>query len=262
MTNLCLDRAVIKVTGDDRFSFLQGLLTKDVYKAQSALLYSLMLTPKGRFFTDLFLFDHENSLYVDVAKEHIAVFLSKLKLYKLRAKVSFELLEGLYVYAMREPVKNSLCFKDPRTQEDLELGYRFYSYDECFQAISQNDYHKMLLRFAIPDGPKDMEVERSIPLEWSLDKLGAIDWDKGCYMGQEFTARTKYQGIVRKGVFCLKGEQLQKDLLLFKNDSEIGRVISVFEDLGLALLNLEHVDPAGDTLNLETGKKIISLPKY
>jgi folate-binding protein YgfZ len=258
MTQHYLNRAVITLFGEDRFSFLQGLITQDVQKAQKGLIYGLMLTPNGRFFTDLFIVEHKDCLLVDVAKEHTDLMVTKFKLYKLRSKVSFSVNEDMHVFVSPTPTNHPLCFMDPRKEG---LGYRIYTTDNMVpDAFDPIEYHKFLMKQSIPNGPNDMEVEKSIPLEWSMERLNAIDWTKGCYLGQELTARTHHQGLVRKKVFCLEGNNMERGQKVFKEGTEIGRIVSTVDSLALALLKIEFINLEGDTLQLETNTPVKCLP--
>jgi len=128
-----------------------------------------------------------------------------------------------------------------------------------FVAATTEDYDRTRLEFGLPDGTKDMVVEKSILLESNFDALNGVDWDKGCYMGQELTARTKYRGLIKKRLMpvSVEGAAPAPGTPLMRDGKEAGEMRSARDGLGLALIRLEHIEEAGGDLTLEAdGAKI------
>jgi folate-binding protein YgfZ len=210
------DRAIIKITGSDNVSFLQGLITNDLNKlAKSELLFSCFLTGNGRFLYDFFIFENDDDLYLDIIKEDCDDFAKKLKMYKLRSDVQFEILEDCKVYQLFTDNiildKGYFVFKDPRSSK---LGYRLYclnneSFDsEELNRVDYNYYHQQRIACQIVES-HELIKEKSIILEFGYKKQNAVAFDKGCYLGQELITRTERLGQVRKQLFNF---ELEKEL--------------------------------------------------
>lgn len=255
MSSICVflyNRAVLRITGRDRFSFLQGLVSNDLEKlTPDRVLYALLLTPQGRFQDDFFIVDHEGALLLTPEKEEAEALKKRLSLYKLRSDVEIDILEDwalgshpMTSWLPRGKVVHRspyLEFVDPRLSEmgTLMLGPILFDSGLEFKLY---DTHRLSL--GVPDGGRDMIRGKAIPLENSMDQLNAIDWDKGCYLGQELTARTKHLGEVRKGLWrVLKqaGPMPYFDEPLFYGDKEVGRMRSSCGLQGLALLRTEDI---------------------
>ncbi|MFN7662660.1 MAG: YgfZ/GcvT domain-containing protein [Alphaproteobacteria bacterium] len=244
-------RRVVEVTGQDRHSFLQGLITQDVSKATPENpLYGLFLTPTGRFFCDFFIVATENSFLLTPGTTMMESFIKKLSFYKLRSDVGLSVLPdwGVAVSLANDFSKVGHVFKDPRSNQ---LGSLFIGPLDQLNPITfdRTPYEKHRLRLGIPEGPLDLEAEKSIPLENQMDEMGAIDWDKGCFLGQELTARTKYVGEVRKRLLPFTAEApCEPQTSLTTEEGEVvGRVISVYEK-GKRGFALVRTDPFINTL--------------
>lgn len=211
--SLCLlkHRSVLKLTGIDALKFIQGLITQDITLLdQQPFLYSLLLSPQGKFQYDLFIWQIDAALYIDT--DRLDDLYTHLNRFKLRSNVVIEktLINVYASFSDTVPHTEGFLFKDPR-QDDM--GFRFYS-DVTFNAsmpLEHYDHHRISL--TIPDGARDMTVDKSIPLEWNMDQLHAISWDKGCYIGQELTSRTKHLGLIKKRVQTLLTKDLPQDPL-------------------------------------------------
>ncbi len=196
MPNILRDRALIEIAGEDRKKFLQGLITNDVNKAsEQKLIYSAMLNSQGRFLYDLFIFEIGDKLMLDCFATRRDEIFQKLNFYKLRSKVTLTKNDEL---AVTQDFSQGQ-FADPR---HLELGFRTYS--SSTSQISENSYHAKRITLKIPESEHDLTYEKSFILEFGFDDLNAIDYQKGCYVGQELTARTHYTGQIRKKLFHIK----------------------------------------------------------
>lgn len=192
-----LHRSVLKIKGPDSVSFLQGLITQDLLKTD-AFQYSLLLSPQGKFQYDLFIWQEDHCLYLDT--ERADELLKKLSMYKLRSQVSIEMTDLKVYVDINNSLESDFRFNDPRHPA---IGSRIYTSAtlECTQTLDDYDDHRLAL--CIPDGARDMTVDRSIPLEWNMDALNAISWTKGCYMGQELTSRTKHLNLIQKRIVSI-----------------------------------------------------------
>ena len=244
------DRAFIIVGGDDRFDFLQGLITNDVMKCRDGhLLYSCLLTPQGKYLYDFFMFDHNDTLVIDINAEDAAKMASKLKLYKLRSKVTLDVsLDAFHISQIwgageLSDVKDKM-FKDPRR---YGLGHRIYSQNDISLDGIQGDYNYQRVICRAPEGIKDIEREKSTMLEALMDEMDAVDFKKGCYMGQELTARTHYRGLLKRKLYSYvasAGAHIsQGDKVLSEEGKNIGQIRSVYNSgqapFGFALMKVD-----------------------
>jgi folate-binding protein YgfZ len=271
-------RGVIAVAGEDRQAFLQGLVSNDVRRVSAErAVYAALLTPQGRYLHDFFIAAIGDTLYLDCEAERRDDLRKRLSLYRLRSKVTLaDATESHAVVLMfgddvpaklglpAEPgraaaLEGGLAYVDPRLPE---LGARAILPRDRTAALparfglaagTADDYDRLRLSLGVPDGSRDLPVEKAILLENGFDELGGIDWEKGCYMGQELTARTRYRGLVRKRLLpvAIDGPLPAPGTPLMLGDKEAGEMRSGRDGLGLALLRLEYLDSgplvAGDS---------------
>lgn len=215
------DRTLIEITGDDRKKFLQGLITNDVNKASTEnLIYAVMLSAQGRFLYDFFIFEKDEKLILDCFAPRRDEILQKLSFYKLRSKVVIQKNDELQV---SQNFSNS-GFPDPRHPS---LGHRSYTNTQSEQ--SDDSYHLARILNKIPESEHDLTYEKSFILEFGFDNLNAIDYQKGCYIGQELTARTHYLGQIRKKIFHIKIADLktaEKNFELTCEGKSVGIILS------------------------------------
>lgn len=257
MTLLLQDRSVISIKGDDSHKLLQGLITNDINNSKNNLIYSAMLNNKGRFLYDFFIFEHENSIFLDCHHEKAAEIIKKLNFYKLRSNVEITLNQELKVFFSHQKSKTKLCFIDPRNQD---LGYRIYKKHEN-EDDSSNIYHQKRIKLKIPEGEYDLTFEKSLILEFDFDNLGATNYQKGCYIGQELTARTHHTGQIRKKLCFVKindPEILEKNTKISCENNNCGLILSSFVKdncfYALALIKDEFIN-SSNKLEAE-GKKV------
>ena len=236
------NRGIIKISGDDRATFLQGLITNDVKKLETQpVIYACLLTPQGKFLFDFFIYNKGEFLLLECQSDRIQELIKKLSLYKLRSKVALEDVSENYQVVVGGVIeaRESEFVQDPRLQD---LGMR--ALISGFSEFTRGDlslYTLNSIALGVPDGSLDLIPDKSILLENGLDELHAIDWKKGCYIGQELTSRTKYTGIVRKRLFPV---EIEGDLppfgeTLYWGDDKAGEMRSSQNNRGLALIRLE-----------------------
>lgn len=250
-------RSVIAVSGPDRVEFLQGLISNDTTKvsAQHAV-WAALLTPQGRFLNDMFVADSGNdTLVLETERDRAAALAKKLSLYKLRSKVAVEdrgaALEVAVAFgegAVKAlELDGAVSFVDPRLDV---LGVRVIATTGQARALLAAhgfaeapfaNYESLRLSLGIPDGSRDLQIDKALLLENGFDELNGVDWKKGCYMGQELTARTKYRALIRKRLFPVKIEGNLPDpgAPVLLDGQEVGEVRSGVGNRALALLKVE-----------------------
>ncbi|KKB96257.1 tRNA-modifying protein YgfZ [Candidatus Arcanobacter lacustris] len=237
------NRSVIIIEGEQRKEFLQGLITNDIHKCP---IYSLMLSPVGKFLYDFFIIEDQDQLLIDCDYLSLESLVKTLNLYKLRKKINIiSKKDELGVFSSKEIYNEGICYLDPRSKE---LGYRIIAPKNTQITNSDHNYELMRLNLGIPEGHKDLIESKSFPLEFAMDRLNAIDFDKGCYVGQEVTSRTKYRGTIRKEIFIIRGEELPHtgdDIIV--DQIKIGVMCSQLNNVGLALIKLEEYQKLDQT---------------
>ena len=275
------NRGLIGVNGEDARVFLQGLVSNDVDKVSAEKsLYSALLTPQGKFLYDFFLIQSADGLLIDCELDRLADFMGKLSMYKMRAKVElFDATPDMTVAALiGDDVATALgvenaegattalaggsAFVDPRLaaiggrivlpRKDAEKRLE----NEGFKAGLAADYERLRLTHGLPDGSRDMVVDKAILLENGFDELHGVDWDKGCYMGQELTARTHYRGLVKKRLMPIRieGPAPEPGTQILCDGKDAGEIRSVLDDRGLALIRLQ---PYRDKATFRAGETVI-----
>lgn len=210
--SICLldHRSVLKLSGKDTFTFIQGLITQDITLLdKQPFLYSLLLSPQGKFQYDMFLWKADDALYIDTDRaDDLYIHLNR---FKLRSDVQIEKTDfNVYVFVEKMSDQVEFTFTDPR---HTDMGFRLYSHIIFDSLTTLEAYDDHRIGLTVPDGARDMTVDKSIPLEWNMDALNAISWDKGCYIGQELTSRTKHLGLIKKRVQTLSVKDLPQDML-------------------------------------------------
>lgn len=245
MIELLEDRVIINIHGLDAEKFLQGQTTNDIIKNRYS--YNFILNNQGRYLFDFFVFRESNkSFYIDIHKNSAEAFLKRLSMYKLRSQVELkDISEDFFVLYSKKIIDNALfSLQDPRNNK---LGYRSIIKGNKFNKdknYSTNLYLKDKYDFAIIDGDIDLIYEKSIPIEYGADNLNAIDYQKGCYIGQEVISRAKYQGVVRKKIYKLNFDTelapIDKGAMVTDlNGNKLGIVCSRYEKVVIAQLREE-----------------------
>ncbi|HVJ40955.1 MAG TPA: folate-binding protein [Dongiaceae bacterium] len=287
-------RSVIAVAGDDRASFLQGLISNDTGKVSpSQAIYTAFLTPQGKYLHDFSIAARvdetgADSYLLDVEAVRRADLLKRLSMYRLRSKVTLTDASTDWVVAViygadalatlalpdaagaTKPLADGVAFTDPRLPA---LGARALLPRTTAEAVLQQAglhpgdaeaYNRLRLSLGVPESPVDLIPEKSILLESGFDELHGVDWQKGCYMGQELTARTKYRGLVRKRLLpvTITGAPPAPGTAVMAGDKEIGEMRSHAADgsVGIAMLRLEALESlrTGGSITLRAGTAELS----
>ncbi|WP_336946480.1 folate-binding protein [Asaia sp. HN010] len=232
------DRSVLSVSGQDRVSFLQGLVSNDVTLANSdKLIWAGFLTPQGRYLSDFFIWHEAETLFLDVPVGHAAFLRTRLSRFRLRADVQIEETD-LAVEAVWGNENAGDARADPRL--DTAGSRRIAHAESTGNNETLNAYHTHRLSLGLTDS-SDCESEKTLLLEANFDWLNGISFQKGCYMGQELTARTHYRGLVKKRLVPVQSDRAlpPSGTILMDGEREIGQMRSSIGTHGLALLRRE-----------------------
>lgn len=245
------DRGVLGIFGEDARLFLQGLTTNDVRKVTpEQAVFSALLSPQGKFLYDFFIFDHPDGLLLDTDKTRLPELLKRLSMYRLRAKVELREMPELNVLAFgpEEFIKCTWCIS--LNPQHPGLGYRQLTQETGKEDFSA--YETRRLTLGIPDGSRDLIFDRSILLEYGYDELHGVDFTKGCYVGQEVTARSKHRAQIRRFIHQVEGNSPlpPPGTPVMAGDKPIGEMRTSLGTIGLAHL---HVQDAAKAPALESG---------
>ncbi len=186
------DRQILDISGADRVDFLQGLVTNDVAKLADGLVYAALLSPQGKYLADFFLIPHGDSILLDVDERLAPGLLKRLSMYRLRADVQIAP-SDLPVTRGLGPIPDG-AYADPRHPE---LGWRHYG---ATGAPGHTDWDALRVQHQIPQSGIELLPDESYILEMGFERLNGVDFKKGCYVGQEVTARMKHKTELRKGL--------------------------------------------------------------
>ncbi|MEW6768880.1 MAG: folate-binding protein [Pseudomonadota bacterium] len=257
------DRGVIKVSGEDARRFLDGLVTTDVEKvAPGVARFGALLTPQGKIIADFLITEASagqgGGFLLDCAKALSKPLADRLGIYKLRAKVSVENLSDsmgvLAVWDGEPAMKPDLAFADPRNEK---LGWRILVPEELAekataaigaQLSDATSYEAHRIACGVPRGGVDFIYNDAFPHEANMDRLHGVDFDKGCYVGQEVVSRMEHRGTARTRIVRMRVENGAPEIgtAIVAGEKPVGTMGSSANELGLALL---RIDRAGDALD-------------
>lgn len=244
-------RGIVAVTGPERKDFLQGLVTNDVNRlGPGAPLYAAMLTPQGKYLFDFLMVENGETIYLDMEKARAADLVRRLTMYKLRAQVEItdESDRWAVIASWGGPVdlpEGCLIIDDPRHPD---LGVRALCPAGAeIEAGGEEDYDRHRLALGVPEGAGDFEPEKLLILEGNLAELNGVSFTKGCYVGQELTARMNYRGKVRKRLIPItaEGDMPVSGTAVMKDGKEVGQIRSGRNGHALALLRVEDIEDGG-----------------
>ena len=287
------DRAVLRVSGSEAQDFLQGLITNDITRVgPETTIYAALLTPQGKFLFDFFILAHEGGFLFDTRADWRAELIKKLTMYKLRADVEITDVSEDYQIAavfgdaaemLRQNKKaergytwqqnNVIFYCDPR---HVDMGVRLLlapgSADQVMTSLSLTSaepraYHHHRLTLGVPEGGLDILADKAFLLESNFDEMHGVDHQKGCYIGQETTSRTKRRGNVRRRLLpvSLDGPLPEPGTAIRAGDAEIGTLMSGQEGRAMASIRLDRWEKSkqdGHTPTIDGHSLTITLPDW
>lgn len=262
---------MVKVAGDDARNFLNGLITADIAELRPGQgRFGALLTPQGKIITDFLITEapagHVGGFLIDAPRALAKGLADKLGFYKLRAKVTVEnLTDSLGVLAAwdGEPAMTpDLAFADPR---NAALGWRILIPVELQQKLAEligadlvdsSAYEAHRIATGVPRGGLDFMYGDAFPHETNMDHLHGVDFDKGCYVGQEVVSRMQHRGTARTRTvrIVLDGPSPEAGATILAGDKQVGTIGSTAGQNGLALVRIDRVADALDAgLTLTAG---------
>ncbi|MBR0993533.1 folate-binding protein YgfZ [Bradyrhizobium japonicum] len=257
------DRGVVKIAGEDARNFLNGLVTTDVDRLKPGLgRFGALLTPQGKIIVDFLITEapagHGGGFLIDCPKALAESLATKLKFYKLRAKVTVEnLSDDLGVLAAwdgQPAAQPDLAFADPRNDA---LGLRILIPEDLKKKLSDligaelvdaTEYEAHRIALGVPRGGLDFMYSDAFPHETNMDRLAGVDFDKGCYVGQEVVSRMQHRGTARTRSVkvLLDGASPEAGATILAGDKPVGTLGSTSGGKGIALVRIDRVAEALD----------------
>jgi folate-binding protein YgfZ len=236
-------RAVVEVAGADRVAFLQGLVSNDVADAAPGrAVWAALLTPQGKWLADFFVLSDGERLLLDAEAAQAEDVARRLARYKLRSAVTVTPVPlGVHAAWDGAPAlpPGVTAAPDPRLPA---AGWRILADQPLPANATADDWDRHRLSLGLPDGSRDLETDRTVLLEAGFDELAGVSWTKGCYMGQELTARTKYRGLVKRRLVPVAVDGAPPPPgtpVLNGAGAEVGTMRSARDGTGLALVRLD-----------------------
>lgn len=255
------ERGVLAVEGDDRVAFLQGLVSNDIEAVRPGhAVWAALLTAQGKWLADFFVFATADALLLDCEAAQIPMLIQRLSRYRLRMKAALREEPALHVHVAwgGRPDTDGIIAPDPRLPD---FAWRILTTEPLPASATPDDWDRRRLIAGLPDGSKDMEADRSTLLEAGFDELAGVSWSKGCYMGQELTARTKYRGLVKRRLVpvTVAGSLPRPGTPVLKDGVDVGTMRSGRDGIGLASLRL---DALGGTLHCQDAALTPHVPAW
>ena len=254
-TTSLADRGVLRVSGADAKTFLQGLLTNDVEKTDDGgAIFAGLLSPQGKILFDFFAVAGGDDFLIDAPKEHVEGLAKRLSFYKLRSNVTVQTEPAMSVTAAwgaapRLP-DGAIAFADPRLPA---LGMRVLLPegsvvdDAACTSASEDDYHAHRVALGVPQGGLDYAYGETFPHEALFDQVNGVDFKKGCYVGQELVSRMEHRSTARKRIVRVESDgPLEMGSEVIAGKLPAGKIGSVSPDgkSGLALIRLDRAASA------------------
>lgn len=264
-------RSILAIEGEDVRAFLQGIISNDIEKVtDNTAIYAALLTPQGKYLFDFMIAKQGERLLLEVEAERLQALSQRLTMYKLRAKVDItDVSADFGVVALLGDVRREtfdlpneeggavqfeggVVFVDPRLSA---LGARAFLprpilpaalTDKGFVQGDLDTYQARRLQLGVPEGSQDLAVDKATLLESGFEELNGVDFQKGCFVGQELTARMKYRALVKKRLMpiAFDGMPPAAGTVIKAGTREIGEVRSAENGFGLALLRLDRLADA------------------
>jgi folate-binding protein YgfZ len=251
---LLSDRAVVRVTGEAARNFLQGLITNHIEKAATgSAIHAGLLTPQGKILVDFFVLPADGGYLLETAKDKVAELIQRLTIYKLRSQVAFAEEPSFKIAASwgsaPQLPDGAVAYADPRLSE---LGFRILLPSNADLGVlgctlaTEDDYHARRIALGVPEGGRDYAFGDTFPHEAMFDQLNGVDFNKGCFVGQEVVSRMEHRGTARKRIVGVEGEGPlpPSGTEIVAGAMPIGVLGSVAGNKGLALLRLDRAEEA------------------
>lgn len=228
------NRTVLRIQGTGARDFLQGLVTNDVAKLETGLVYAALLTPQGKYLADFFLVPDGDDVLIDVDADQAPALKQRLTMYKLRSRIEIHETEIAVSRGLDDIPEGA--FADPR---DASMGWRGYA----GQPGQDADWDALRVAACVPLAGVELKPDTFI-LEAGFERLNGVDFRKGCYVGQEIAARMKHKTELRKGLVRVKVEGTAPvGTPILSNDKPVGTLFTQVGGEAIAYLRFDRAGP-------------------
>ena len=276
-------RAILRLEGEGPVAFVQDILTADIASlTPGQMRQSCLLSPQGRILVEMVIYipsqsDAQECLYIACDARQSDELMKKLKLYRLRRKITMTICEDIALIASDAPLtveESAIIASAPDTRAP-SAGYHTLLKQDAITSLTLDDisaYHGARIANAIPEGPDELIPNRALMLEAGLDLFEAVDFKKGCYIGQEVTARTRYRGLVKRRLVPVIGANILSGAAIMAAEKEVGTILTSApwhnekhdEMIGLASIRLTAIHDAleGKTLEADGTALQLAIPQH
>jgi tRNA-modifying protein YgfZ len=256
------DRALIVIRGETALSFLHNILTCTTLDlAEGSATYGALLSPQGKILHDLFVINQRQSVAIDCAADQAGALIQKLVLYRLRAKLMFEVDNTREVGVHMIRPESVFSYVDPRNPS---MGWRSISDAGSFiNAVGITRYDKHRINLGLADSVQDISSDRLFPHEANFDQFEAVDFKKGCYIGQEVVSRMQHRGTARNRMLPIQCDKHVAPGTFIEADGvRIGHVSSASGQSALALLRIDRLAESKAPLYAEGTRVHVRKPAW
>ena len=276
-------RAILRLEGEGPVAFVHDILTADIASlTPGQMRQSCLLSPQGRILVEMVIYipsqsDAQECLYIACDARQSDELMKKLKLYRLRRKITMTICEDIALIASDAPlaVEESAVIVSAPDMRAPSAGYHTLLNQDAVASLTLDDisaYHGARIANAIPEGPDELIPNRALMLEAGLDLFEAVDFKKGCYIGQEVTARTRYRGLVKRRLVPVIGTNISSGTAIMAAEKEVGTILTSApwhnerhdEMIGLASIRLTAIHDAleGKTLAADGTALQLAIPHH
>jgi len=250
---------IIKVYGKNIDSFFQNIITNDITRlGYDNSIYTAILSPQGKYLYDFIMIKNDQYILLETNENKVSGLIEEIKRYDLRSDINLsveknlvtkvvikeELQENLFQKIKGKKLlreKNYTLFNDPRSEDFL---YRFWINKEArilskFKFSGEEKIEEKRIKLKIPNSNKDLTYNKSFILNYNFENINALSFNKGCYIGQENTARQKFRGTQKyslKSIKIISGTMPDLNEDIFYKKMKIGTMKSKSNDIGLCLI--------------------------
>lgn len=235
MTERLLNRTVIAVAGTERHDFLQGLITNDVARLSDGLVYAALLTPQGKFQFDFFLFEQGDAIMLDTPADRASDLARILTFYRLRRPVDISLSDVAVKFGFGERIDGAV--PDPRCPDRA-----WRQYGQAGGQPSVGEWDSFRVDHCIPESGIELVPDVTFILEAGFERLNGVDFKKGCFVGQEVTARMKHKSRRSKGLVTVEVDgAAESGTLLFAGSRKVGYLCTRSGSKAIAHLRFDRL---------------------
>jgi len=238
------NRAILTIEGKDKIGFLQALTTNNIENIQKEdIVYTAILSPQGKYLFDFFVFSlNDNEVFIDIHKSRARAIKKFLEFYKLNSDVIISDRNCQIVISSNK--QGIYSFADPRAEI---LGWRCYDFKKELKTQDQgfDEFQINRLKNLVPETGVELIPEKSYILELNFEKIQGVDFKKGCYIGQEVTARMKHKATLKNRLYCGYVRSSPKNLddrKVYSNDKVVGDLYSIFNNYCLIKIKEDFKD--------------------